>query len=74
MAAKKSESTPEKPPQLRPMPTDLRVLDELQVRQAEVTQQLRAETATADSVHSKIRRDLEELVDGIIEINAKRRD
>jgi hypothetical protein len=59
--------------QYRPEAEQLRVLHEAQQQHAAVTEVLRVETATAQKAQAALRRDLDGLLDGILEINAAHR-
>ena len=56
--------------QYRPEAEQLRVLHEAQQQHAAVTEELRVETASAERAQAALRRDLNGLLDGILEINA----
>lgn len=56
--------------QYRPEAEQLRVLHEAQQQHAAITEELRVETASAEKAQAALRRDLNGLLDGILEINA----
>ena len=51
----------------------LQKLQKLQQQHTEVTQVLRAETERAESAHAGLKRDLDTLLDGILEVNSQHR-
>lgn len=57
----------------RPEAEQLRVLNALQARHAQVTAELRAETEAAEVAHARLSANLETLLDGVLEVNATHR-